>query len=129
MRSVAGLLRRLLAFLCGLAACLSFAVAASAGEADMVKIPLVVEAATDIPEVAELIAEFMKRNPDISVHYSKIVSGDLFDRVVKSAQEQSSADVVWSSAMDLQIKLANDGYVIEYRSAEAEQLPPGPNGR
>ena len=95
----------------------------------MVKIPLVVEAATDIPEVAELIAEFMKRNPDISVHYSKIVSGDLFDRVVKSAQEQSSADVVWSSAMDLQIKLANDGYVIEYRSAEAEQLPPGPNGR
>lgn len=89
----------------------------------MVKIPLVVEAATDIPEVAELIAEFMKRNPDISVHYSKIVSGDLFDRVVKSAQEQSSADVVWSSAMDLQIKLANDGYAIEYRSAEAEQLP------
>jgi iron(III) transport system substrate-binding protein len=124
MRSVAGLLRRLLAFLCGLAACLHFAVAASAGEADTVKVSLVVEATTDIPEVAELIAEFMKRNPDISVHYSKIVSGDLFDRVVKSAQEQRPADVVWSSAMDLQIKLANDGYAIEYRSAEVERLLP-----
>ncbi|HZR73242.1 ABC transporter substrate-binding protein [Bradyrhizobium sp.] len=99
-----------------------FAVAVSAGEADTVKIPLVVEATTNVAEVAELITEFMKKNPDISVHYSKIVSGDLFDRVVKSAREQSPADVVWSSAMDLQIKLANDGYAIEYQPAELAQL-------
>jgi iron(III) transport system substrate-binding protein len=116
------MLRRPLACLCGLAACLSFAVAASAG-ADGAKIPLVVEATTDIPEVAELIAEFMKRNPDISVQYSKIVSAELFERVVNSAQKQSPIDVVWSSAMDLQIKLANDGYATEFRSAEIDRLP------
>jgi iron(III) transport system substrate-binding protein len=115
------MLCRLLACLCGLAACLSFAVAALAG-ADAARIPLVVGATTDIPEVAELIAEFMKRNPDISVQYSKIISGDLFERVVKSG-EQSSIDVVWSSARDLQVKLANDGYATEYRSAEIDRLP------
>jgi iron(III) transport system substrate-binding protein len=135
MRSGAGSLRRPIACLCGLAAYLCFAIAASAGDplsgpsaagdsgADAGKIPLVVEATTDIPEVAELIAEFMTRNPDISVRYSKVVSGDLFDRVVKSAEKQSPVDVVWSSAMDLQIKLANDGYAAEYRSAEVERLP------
>jgi iron(III) transport system substrate-binding protein len=122
MISVVGMLRRSLACLCGLAAGLSFAVAASAG-ADAAKIPLVVEATTDIPEVAELIAEFMKRNPDISVQYSKIVSAELFERVVNSAQKQSPIDVVWSSAMDLQIKLANDGYATEFRSAEIDRLP------
>jgi iron(III) transport system substrate-binding protein len=122
MISVVGMLRRSLACLCGLAAGLSFAVAASAG-ADAVKIPLVVEATTDIPEVAELIAEFMKRNPDISVQYSKIVSAELFERVVNSAQKQSPIDVVWSSAMDLQIKLANDGYATEFRSTEIDRLP------
>ena len=135
MSSGAGLLRRPIACLCGLVAYVCFAVAASAGDAlpgpsaagnsgaDAGKIPLVVEATTDIPEVAELIAEFMTRNPDISVRYSKVVSGDLFDHVVKSAEKQSPVDVVWSSAMDLQIKLANDGYAAEYRSAEVERLP------
>ena len=135
MRSGARSPRRSLAYLCGFAVHVCFAVAASAGEpipsagtdgkagADAGKTPLVVEATTDLPEVAELIAEFMNRNPDISVRYSKIVSGDLFDRVVRSAEKQSAIDVVWSSAMDLQIKLANDGYAAEYRSAEAERLP------
>jgi iron(III) transport system substrate-binding protein len=134
MRSRAGLLRRPIACLYGLAAYVCFAVAVSAGDTisspgaggkagtDAAKIPLVVEATTDIPEVAELIAEFMNRNPDISVQYSKIVSGDLFDRVAKSAEKQSPSDVVWSSAMDLQIKLANDGYASEYRSAEADRI-------
>ena len=136
MKSRAGLLCRLIAHSCALAVYVYFAVAASAGDtnssagadgkadADAGKIPLVVEATTDIPEVSELIAEFMNRNPDISVRYSKIVSGDLFDRVVKSVEKQSPIDVVWSSAMDLQIKLANDGYAAEYRSAEVGQLPP-----
>jgi len=135
MRSGARSLRRPLACLCGLAAYVCFAVAASAGDtipsagtngkagADAGKIPLVVQATTDLPEVAELIAEFTYRNPDISVRYSKIVSGDLFDRVVKSAEKRSAIDVVWSSAMDLQIKLANDGYAAEYRSAEVGRLP------
>jgi len=133
MRSGAGLLRRSIARLCGLVACLCFAVAASAGdtisgppggkaEAEVGKIPLIVEATTDIPEVVELIAEFTTRNPDISVRYSKIVSGDLFDRVVNAADKHSPSDVVWSSAMDLQIKLANDGYAADYRTAEADRL-------
>jgi iron(III) transport system substrate-binding protein len=104
------------------------AVAASAGstqsdQADATRTSLVVEATTDVPEVADLISEFTKRNPDIDVRYSKVTSGNLFGRVVQPAKNQSAVDVVWSSAMDLQIKLANDGYATEYRSAEVERLP------
>jgi len=135
MRSGARSLRRPLACLCGLTAYVCFAVAAAAGDMNPSpgadgnsgvaagKIPLVVAATTDIPEAAELIAEFMNQNPDISVRYSKIVSGDLFDRIVKPEEKWSPIDVVWSSAMDLQIKLANDGYATEYRSTEVGRLP------
>lgn len=128
-------MRRSTVYICWLAVWLSFACAASAGNeassagaagtpsADSAKIPLIVEATTDISEVVPLITEFMTRNPDISVRYSKIVSGELFNRVVKSTEKQNSIDVAWSSAMDLQIKLANDGYVAEYRPADVEQIP------
>lgn len=132
MGSSAGLVRRSLACLSGFAAYLWLGVLASAGDTmpgsgvagktgeGAAKVPLIVKATTDISEVAELIAEFTNRNPDVFVQYSKIVSGDLFDRVV---QPESPVDVVWSSAMDLQIKLANDGYTTEYHSSEAERLP------
>ncbi|MFC0205465.1 ABC transporter substrate-binding protein [Novosphingobium soli] len=36
---------------------------------------------------------------------------------------QYSADIVWSSAMDLQIKLINDGYAQQYASPEKPALP------
>jgi len=87
------------------------------------QVRLVVGATTDISEAADLIAEFMNRNSDVSVQYSKVVSGELFDRVVRSAGKETAIDVVWSSAMDLQVKLANDGYATEYRSQEVDQLP------
>jgi len=90
---------------------------------DISKADLVVEATTDVPEVAELVAGFMKLNPDISVQYSKVVSANLFNGVIHSGDSKNPADIVWSSAMDLQIKLANDGYAAEYRSTEAEGIP------
>src|SRR5439155_4601374 len=35
----------------------------------------------------------------------------------------ATADVVWSSAMDLQVKLVNDGYAARYVSPETPNLP------
>jgi iron(III) transport system substrate-binding protein len=87
------------------------------------KTRLVVEATTDIPEAADLVADFMKLNPDISVQYSKAASTNLFDGITRPGDSRNLADIVWSSAMDLQIKLANDGYAAEYRSAEAQDIP------
>jgi len=92
-------------------------------EAKPAKSELLVEATTDIPEVEELITKFMNLNPDVSVQYSKIASGRLFDNVAKPSEARGQADVVWSSAMDLQIKLANDGYAAEYRSSEISHVP------
>lgn len=87
------------------------------------QVPLVVKATTDVSEAAELVAEFMKLNPEVVVQYSKVSSTDLFDEVVRSSGQNGSVDVAWSSAMDLQIKLANDGYAAEYQSVEAAGIP------
>jgi len=120
---------RLLAGLCGLALTLLWCTAASAAEGDSAansarpQTRLVVKGTTDQSEVADLIAEFMKRNPEVQVQYSKVLSTELFDEVVKHPAGKVAADVTISSAMDLQIKLANDGYAAEYRSAEADGIP------
>ena len=104
------------------------AFAANAGvdgnaSSDRSQVRLAVKGTTDNSEVAGLIAEFMKRNPEVLVQYSKVLSTELFDDVVKPSGAKGAADVIWSSSMDLQIKLANDGYAAEYRSPEAEGIP------
>ena len=97
--------------------------AVASNAAAVAKADLVVGTTTDIPEIADLVAGFMTLNPDISVQYSKVVSTNLFDGIIQPADPKVIVDVVWSSAMDLQIKLANDGYATEYRSVEAEGIP------
>ncbi|UVO31429.1 ABC transporter substrate-binding protein [Bradyrhizobium arachidis] len=86
------------------------------------QVSLVVKTTTDLSEAADLVSEFTKLNPSVAVEYSKVLSTDLFDQVVKSSGTKGAADVVWSSSMDLQIKLANDGYAAEYHSAEADGI-------
>ena len=121
---------RLLAGLCGLALhLLVCAVAAAADDGiegnaapSRSRARLVVKGTTDISEVADLIAEFRKRNPEIPIQYSKVLSTELFDEAVKPPGNEGAADVIWSSSMDLQIKLANDGYAAEYRSPEADGI-------
>lgn len=93
---------------------------AAAGEGE-----LLVRGTTDRAEAADLLAGFRALHPDIAVRYVKIVSTSLFEDVARPAGAQdTAADVVWSSAMDLQIKLANDGLAAAYRSPEADGLPP-----
>ena len=47
----------------------------------------------------------------VKVEYNDMNSTELYNRFIsESAGEQHSADVLWSSAMDLQVKLVNDGY-------------------
>jgi len=87
------------------------------------QVRLMVKGTTDNSEVADLMIEFMKQNPEVLVQYSKVLSTELFDDAVKSPEVTGRVDVIWSSSMDLQIKLANDGYAAEYRSPEAEAIP------
>ncbi len=72
-----------------------------------------------------LIKSFQALYPGIAVDYDgDMGSNELVERFTgEGAASQSSADVVWSSAMDLQMKLVEDGHALPYRSPEASHLP------
>lgn len=84
---------------------------------------VVIYAATDQDIVQPLIDDFEQRYPGIRVEYHDMQSGDLYRRIVDEARSGGHADVAWSSAMDLQVKLVNDGYAQVHRSAETAALP------
>src|SRR5262249_60971007 len=51
-------------------------------------------------------------------------STDIYNRfVAELAAGQGSADIIWSSAMDLQVKLVDDGKAMPYKSPEIPKLP------
>lgn len=80
---------------------------------------------TDVPAAAPLLKEFEALFPQIKVEYTKLNSPELHNRFLsESAANGHSADILWSSAMELQMKLANDGYAAVYKSPEAPYLPP-----
>ncbi|NVO58043.1 ABC transporter substrate-binding protein [Rhodobacteraceae bacterium B1Z28] len=64
---------------------------------------------TDTALFAPLIEGFVAKYPSISVEYMVTGTADL-DRLVRAAPE--TFDIVVSSAMDLQLKLANDGFAL-----------------
>jgi iron(III) transport system substrate-binding protein len=79
---------------------------------------------TDASEVTDLLADFRARYPAIETVYSKANSNDIYNRVVDPASSsEAPGDIIWSSAMDLQIKLVNDGYAQPYVSKEIAHMP------
>ena len=81
---------------------------------------LVVYSTTDSAVVAPLLKDFATLHPGIAVEYNDMNSTELYNRFVsEAAAGVGSGDLLWSSAMDLQMKLANDGYAAEYESPEA----------
>ena len=82
---------------------------------------LVIAGPTDTPVVAPLIQGFQSLRPDVSVTYREIGSRDLYDATIDGRLTQ--VDVLMSSASDLQIRLANDGYAQSYASPYAPKLP------
>lgn len=85
---------------------------------------VVVYATTDLSAVGALIRDFELAFPGVRVEYNDLNSSDLHNRfLAETAASKPSADVLWSSAMDLQIKLANDSYAARYVSPELPALP------
>ncbi len=79
---------------------------------------------TDSDRVQELLADFRRLHPRIKVTYTDLHGGDLQADFLRAAKAgNGTADLLWSSAMDLQIKLVNDGYAMAYASPEAPHLP------
>lgn len=70
---------------------------------------------TDISVFAPIIEKFLYNNPDLNIEYLVGASADIF-KVFQQSPDQY--DLVISSAMDLQLKLVNDGY--SYRVEDIE---------
>ncbi len=75
---------------------------------------------TDLAYVEPLILAYQKRNPSVSVLYTVASSKELFSAI---NNEQAKYDVVISSAMDLQMKLVNDGLAQAHDSSVADSMP------
>ncbi len=85
---------------------------------------VVIYSALDTKAAQPLIKDFNALYPNIKVEYSDLNSTELYNRfIAESASGQGSADVMWSSAMDLQVKLVDEGQALTYLSPEASKLP------
>src|SRR3954447_12912273 len=85
---------------------------------------VVVYSALDTKAAQPLIKDFNALYPDIKVEYNDMNSTEMYNRyIAEVAAGQGGADVMWSSAMDLQVKLVDDGQAMTYKSPEASKLP------
>jgi iron(III) transport system substrate-binding protein len=85
---------------------------------------VVVYSALDTKAAGPLIKDFSALYPNVKVEYNDMNSTEMYNRfIAEVASGQGSADVMWSSAMDLQVKLVDDGQAVSYVSPEASKLP------
>ena len=85
---------------------------------------LVIYGATDSKATQPLVKDFNALYPGITVEYNDMNSTEVYNRFIsEAAAGGTTADVLWSSAMDLQVRLASDGYALTYKSAEAGKIP------
>lgn len=86
---------------------------------------VVVYANADTAEMAPVILAFQRRYAGVTVRYADLGSNEIYRRFIAEARgRKPSADLVWSSAMDSQVKLINDGFAQAYASPEKPALPP-----
>ena len=85
---------------------------------------LLIWSAVDRDKALPLLDAFRRAHPGLDVNYVELPARTLNDRfIVAVARHGGIPDFLWSSAMDLQIKLSNDGYAQRYRSPETLALP------
>lgn len=71
----------------------------------------------------QLLAAFTDRFSDIEVEYRRMTSGEVYTRFLTDYAADASPDLIWNSAMSLQIKLINDGYARSFTSSERGAMP------
>jgi iron(III) transport system substrate-binding protein len=91
---------------------------------------LVIYSSLDTPQAAHLIGAFQAAHPDTAVVYEDLLTGEIAARVtVETAENRPTADLVFLSAMDLAVKLANDGLARAVEVPLADQWPRWANWR
>lgn len=72
---------------------------------------LTVYSSLDVHLADPLLRLFQADHPGIAIRYEDLLTGTIHDRIVAESEGPGvTADFVFSSAMDLQVKLVNDGY-------------------
>lgn len=85
---------------------------------------VVIYSTTDAASANPLVKDFEALYPGIKVEYSDLNSTELYNRfIAEAAANNGTGDVIWSSAMDLQVKLVADGHALTYPSPEIKALP------
>jgi iron(III) transport system substrate-binding protein len=85
---------------------------------------LVIHSTTDIAVAAPLIEDFQTLYPRVEVQYRDMNSNDLYNGYLDDLfASPTTADILWSSAMDLQFRLVNAGHAQAYDSLETPALP------
>lgn len=77
---------------------------------------------TDLPIFALMVRDFQAVRPDVTVHYVETDTLPLY-RSVLDGSVDAEVDLLVSSAADLQVKLANDGFALAHESPSADGLP------
>jgi ABC-type Fe3+ transport system substrate-binding protein len=83
---------------------------------------LLIHGTADVVAMGPVIEGFQKTHPDIEVRYRLYETVPLYQEALTPADDKPAADLLISSAMDLQVKLANDGHV-QKASITARGLP------
>jgi iron(III) transport system substrate-binding protein len=85
---------------------------------------LVIYSSTDAVVAAPLLRDFAALHPRIRMEFNDLNTTEIYNRFVSEvAAGAGSGDLLWSSSMDLQMKLVGDGYAADYRSPETDRLP------
>jgi iron(III) transport system substrate-binding protein len=85
---------------------------------------LVVYSSTDSASAEPLLQEFQKLYPFVKLEYSDLNTTEVYNRFIgEAAAGTGTADLLWSSSMDLQLKLVNEGQAQAYASPEIPALP------
>jgi iron(III) transport system substrate-binding protein len=85
---------------------------------------LIIYSSTDSASVEPLLQDFKSLYPFLQVEYSDLNTTEIYNRfTAESASGAGTADLLWSSAMDLQLQLASKGNALTYASPEISGLP------
>lgn len=85
---------------------------------------LVIGSTTDIGIIRPVISAYQAENPSVVVRYRELTTNALFAEAMAACRgDAPSDDVVLSSAMDLQVKLVNDGCAATVERSGLAALP------
>lgn len=100
------------------------------GTPDLPMVELRILSTTDTALLAPLIESFLHSNPNLVIDYSELSSAELMKAVTTGAVDDTAGfDLAISSAMDLQVKLANDGFTRQHSSDVRALMPDWANWR